>query len=222
MSPATQQRLRLTFVHGEPLKYLAHLDAVRLWERALRRAGLPLAYSHGFHPQPRIIFAAPLPVGFTGEAEVLDVWFEPPVAPVEVAKSLKSVLPRGIKAVAVKEVALNLPSLPSQLRASEYRVTVESGEAAETVEGRLRELLAAESLSRQRRRHKGKWRKYDLRPLIRDLRLAVRVAGGYRLEMRLRTDSQATGRPDEVLKALELSEGRWAIHRTRLLFAFDK
>ncbi len=221
MPPETPQRLRFTFAHGELLKYIAHLDALRLWERALRRAGLPLAYSHGFNPQPRIIFAAPLPVGFTGEAEVLDVWFESPVAPVEVAKSLRAVLPKGIEVVAVEEVALNLPSLPSQLRASEYRVTVESEEAMEAVEERVRALLAAESLPR-RRRYKGRWREYDLRPLIQALRLAGRVEGGYCLEMRLRTDSQATGRPDEVLKALELWGGLCTIHRTRLLFAFDK
>jgi radical SAM-linked protein len=67
------QRLRLKFGRGEDLKFLSHLDLMRLWERALRRAGLPLAYSEGFTPHPQIALAAPLLVGVTSDAELMDV-----------------------------------------------------------------------------------------------------------------------------------------------------
>ena len=67
------QRLRVTFSRGEELKYLSHLDVMRLWERALRRADLPLAYSQGFSPHAKISIAAPLPLGVTGERELMDI-----------------------------------------------------------------------------------------------------------------------------------------------------
>jgi len=80
--PVAIQRVRLGFGSGEPVKYISHLDTMRLWEKALRRAGLPLAYTQGYHPQPRIQFAAPLAVGFTGEHETLDLWLSEHVEPV--------------------------------------------------------------------------------------------------------------------------------------------
>jgi radical SAM-linked protein len=59
------QRLRITFARGKELKYISHLDLMRLWQRALRRADIPLAYSQGFSPHPRLSIAAPLAIGVT-------------------------------------------------------------------------------------------------------------------------------------------------------------
>ena len=59
------------FENSENLRFISHLDLSRTWERALRRAGIPIAYSRGFHPHPKMVFAAALPLGCTGEAEVM-------------------------------------------------------------------------------------------------------------------------------------------------------
>ena len=67
------QRLRIRFSRGEELKFISHLDIVRLWERALRRARVQLAYSEGFSPHPKISVAAPLSVGTTSDAELMDI-----------------------------------------------------------------------------------------------------------------------------------------------------
>ncbi|KPK23033.1 MAG: hypothetical protein AMJ70_04475, partial [Dehalococcoidia bacterium SG8_51_3] len=67
------QRLRIKYCRGEELKYISHLDIMRLWQRALNRAGISLAYSEGFHPHPKISLAAPLAIGVTSEAELMDV-----------------------------------------------------------------------------------------------------------------------------------------------------
>jgi radical SAM-linked protein len=67
------QRLRITFSQAGALRYVGHLDMVRTWERGLRRAGVPLAYSGGFNPGPRLYFASGLPLGATGRAEIVDV-----------------------------------------------------------------------------------------------------------------------------------------------------
>ena len=67
-------RLRLTFTKTGSLKYTGHLNLHRTLERTFRRAGLPLAYSQGFNPQPRMNLAEALPLGITSECEVMDVW----------------------------------------------------------------------------------------------------------------------------------------------------
>ena len=71
---AKLQRLRVTFTRGEEMKYITHLDLMRFWERALRRAELPVAYSEGFSPHAQIALAAPLPVGTTSDCELMDVF----------------------------------------------------------------------------------------------------------------------------------------------------
>jgi radical SAM-linked protein len=213
----TRQRLRITFAKGQPIKYISHLDLMRTWERALLRAQVPLAYSEGFNPRPKISIAAPLPVGFTGRGEVMDVVLSRRTSPYNFAKRLKSHLPPGLEILSVEEVYLSLPSLPSQMRYAEYRVAVESKETLAEMEKRVEQVLSAQSLPRQRER-KGKVTEYDLRPLIDDLWIEGREGGACVLGMRLQSDGQATGRPDEVLEAMGLGEVPRSIERTRCLF----
>ena len=83
-------RARITFSKSGPLRYIGHLDLQTLWERAARRAGLPLAYSNGFHPQAKIYFAAALPLGFSSRAEVMDMRLKTDIALAELAGTSKS------------------------------------------------------------------------------------------------------------------------------------
>ena len=73
------QRLRIRFTREEEIKYISHLDLMRLWQRALNRAGIAIAYSEGFNPHPRLVIALPLPVGCTGAREVIDVFLDEPL-----------------------------------------------------------------------------------------------------------------------------------------------
>jgi radical SAM-linked protein len=213
----TRQRLRITFVKGEPIKYISHLDLMRTWERALRRAQVPLAYSEGFNPRPKISIASALPVGFTGRGEVMDIVLSRHTPPYNFAKRLKPHLPPGLEIVSVEEVYLSLPSLQSQMRYAEYRVVVENEETLAEMEKRVAQVLSAQSLPHQRER-KGKVIEHDLRPLIDDLWIEGREGAACVLGMRLQSDSQATGRPDEVLEAMGLGDVPRSIERTRCLF----
>ncbi|MGQ9626997.1 MAG: TIGR03936 family radical SAM-associated protein [Anaerolineae bacterium] len=213
-----RQRLLLTFAKGEEVKYISHLDLVRLWERALRRAGVPLAYSQGFNPQPRITVAAPLPVGFTGRAELIDVLLAGPVDLPDFARKVQGTLPGGVELLAVEEIPLKAPALPALVRRAEYRASVEAEERAEEMTERVAGLLAAEQLFRQRKK-RGQMRKYDLRPLIEELWVEGCAGGQCVFGMLLHAESQATGRPDEVLAALGLEGRQWAIERVRLFFS---
>ena len=212
------QRLRLTFARGEEVKYVTHLDIMRLWVRALRRAGLPLAYSQGFTPHPQLSLAAPLAVGVTSEGELMDIELEGRMATRYFLARVDEQLPTGVRLLGVEEVPPTWPSLQAAVRCAEYRVTVRTAEPLATLQQRIAELLAAPSLPRQRQREE-QVRRYDLRPLIADLRLAQWDVGQAVLAMRLQTDERATGRPDEVLAALGLAEAPRAIQRTRLLLA---
>lgn len=216
MPTETRQRLRVTFAKGEPIKYISHLDLMRTWERALRRAQVPLAYSEGFNPRPKIAIAAPLPVGFTGRGEVMDIVLSHRTSLYDFAKRLKPHLPPGLEILSVEEVYLSLPSLPSQMRYAEYRVVLENEETRAEMEKRVEQVLTAQSLPRQRE-HKDKVAEYDLRPLIDDLWIEGCEGATCVLGMRLQSDSQATGRPEEVLEAMGLGDVPRSIERTRCL-----
>jgi radical SAM-linked protein len=205
--------LRLVFSKGDAVKYISHLDMMRLWERALRRANMPLLYSKGFNPRPRISMAAPLAVGLTGRREVMDVFLERIVSPFDFATGVSSQLPSGITLSEVEEVYAALPSLQSQVSSAEYRATVQAREPEQKMERRLEALLSKQALPRERR---GKV--YDLRPLIESLWLEEKGKGDYVLGMRLRTGENGTGRPDEVLAELGLAELVKAVERARLFF----
>jgi radical SAM-linked protein len=212
------QRLRLRFGRGEELKFLSHLDLMRLWERALRRAGLPLAYSEGFTPHPRIALAAPLSVGVTSEAELMDVFLSRWIAPDSFVAQAKKQLPQGLDLPEAWPVGLNIPSLQSQIRFAEYRVEVDTEEASQEVESAIQSLLSAEELPWHHFRDTGA-RHYDLRALVDDLRLIDCRDSLCVLGMRLRCDVRGSGRPEQVAKALGFSQRPRFIHRTKLILS---
>jgi radical SAM-linked protein len=218
MTPPSAQRLRVVFSIGASIKYISHLDVMRAWERVLRRAGVGLAYSQGFNPRPKLVFAAALPVGFASRAELVDILLERPMDLPRFVAAVKAQLPLGLALLSVGEVSSALPSLPSQLSAAEYQVIVESDEPIERIQARIDQLLASDSLPRVRQRPSGA-KEYDLRPLIQELRLIGSQPGGVTIGMLLQANARATGRPEEVMAALGMADAVRAIERVRLRFA---
>jgi radical SAM-linked protein len=210
------QRLRIRFSRGEELKYISHLDLMRLWQRALNRAGIALAYSEGFNPHPRMSLAAPLALGVTSESELMDVVLAKFVSPHAFTAAVDRQLPRGISIDGVFNTALTIPSLQSQLRLVEYTVGVVTEKGRPEIEAAIADLLKKESLPWQHQRDTGP-HKYDLRALIDDLWLIDWRDGGCNIGMRLRCDSSGSGRPEQVATALGLTRYPDAIHRTRLI-----
>lgn len=210
----TPQRLRFVFSKGENLRYISHLDLSRTWERALRRAGIPVAYSKGFHPHPKIVFASALPVGCTGEAEVMDVVLSEPMPPRRVLRGVAHGLPDGLEVVDVISVYDRAPALPSLLCGADYESLIETQRLVEEVSAQGHALLACNSIPREFRN-----KRYDLRPLIDDLEI-LKVNARYLLvRMQLAAGSRGTGRPDEVLDALGLADLPHSCHRRRLRFS---
>lgn len=207
-------RLRITFSKTGWLIYSSHLDLMRAWERALRRADLPLAYSGGYNPRPKLQLARALPLGHAGEAEILDVWLESALPVEAVAKMAAPVLPEGLTIKQVRQVDPKAPAMQTRVVGTVYRLTVEWDEPVEEVEARIERVLSADEVIHERR---GK--RYNLRPLIEALRLTGAEGDRATLRMQLSARPGATGRPEAVLDALGMGNAFARYYREELIVA---
>jgi radical SAM-linked protein len=202
-------RIRITFVKQGALRYTGHLDLHRLWERAARRAELPLAYSQGFHPQPKMNMAAALPLGFSSRCEVMDMKLERDIPLESLPTRLNTTLPSGLQVVDVEQVDERAPALQTQVLSAEYEVTFTESVDGSELKRKIDSVMESKSILRERR---GK--PYDLRPLIEEVSL---VPEG-KIFMKLAAREGATGRPEEVLDVLGIAFEETRIERTRLIF----
>ena len=209
-------RLRVKFCRGEELKFISHLDIIRLWVRALRRARIPLEYTEGFSPHPRISLAVPLSVGVTADNELMDIFITKAVSPHWFVDTVNRQLPDGLKVLEASPIGLNVPSLQSQVRFTQYQVKLKNDKPEEAVKTMIDRLLAAESLPWHHERDTGR-RSYDLRTLIDDIWLIETRQSSCLLGMRLRCDESGSGRPEQVALALGFTEYPESIQRTKLL-----
>ncbi len=209
-------RLRSSFGRGNEIKFLSHLDLMRLWERALRRADLPLAYSEGFRPHPRISLAAPLSVGITSSAELMDIFLYTWIAPNIFIQQISAQLPQSLKVYEVWSIGLTAPSLQSQVRFAEYEVKVEIQKTTNELEASINSLLSSEEIPWHHYRDTGV-RYYNLRSLVDYIWLIDFNEPIYTLGMRLQCSPKGSGRPEQVIKALGFSLRPQSIHRTRLV-----
>ncbi len=217
-----QQRVRLIYEKGESIKFIAHQDEFRMWERTFRRANLPLLYKQGFNPQPHMQFASPLGVGITGRAELLDLTLSPPVPLDQLAEAIRAKLPPGVTLHDLAEVPLKSPALQSLLIGADYTIviyaTAEEVSAAD-LQARIDRFLAETTIWRTRQR-KGAEYRYNLRPLVFELRYTGYDADAeeHRIFLRVQQRAGATGRPDEVVDALGLDDFARTLRRDRLYF----
>lgn len=218
---AALQRLRFAFAVQGPLRYMAVLDMGRLWERLLRRSGLPLAYSQGFNPHARLQFADALPLGYASVCEMVDVYLSEPVPPDLALQRVQAQGPVGLCVTAAADVPLSAPKPQAVMRAAVYQVQVWGDITRSQVETAIAALLARESIPRSRPR-KGRQQEYDLRPLIYDLEYKGLSDAGHLLEMRLRCGSQGAGRPEEVVAEFDLPVERISICRTALIWGDEE
>jgi len=208
-------RLRITFSKSGALRYSGHLDLHGIWERTIRRAGLPLSYTQGFHPGPKLQLASALPLGIIGCAEIVDIWINELSQPLDrpYQEILQPAAPPGLVISSVEVVDEHGPALQTQVISAEYEVTLLDPCDTPGLVKSISTLMGAASLPRERR---GKT--YDLRPLIESLDLLPAEGSGVlRLHLRLAARNGATGRPEEVLDALGIPFETTRIERTRLI-----
>ncbi len=203
-----RQRWRVEFRRDEEARYLAHLDAVKLWERAFRRGRIPIALSEGHTPKSRLVFAASLPLGMLGEREIVDLYLAERLTIADLRARLERELPSGYELAGLHDVWVGEPAVAARLVAADYRVTVAGPAERTAVDLAVAGLWAADRVIRVKRRET-KAVEYDLRPLLLGLRVqswAADVSSGRGLGalwMRLRhSQEEGSGRPDEVIAEL--------------------
>jgi radical SAM-linked protein len=186
-----------------------------LWQRALNRAGIPIAYSEGFSPHPRMSLAAPLALGVTGESELMDIFLDTWSSPHTFTTAMERQLPRCIKIEQVFNIALTMASLQSQMRSAEFKVGIETEKEQAEIESIVNALLDKESIPWQHQRDTGT-RRYDLRTLIEDAWLADWRKGYCNILMSLRCDSSGRAGGTGVCRA-RFEKYPDVIHRARLI-----
>ncbi len=213
------QRLYIVFSRGQRLRFLSHLDMTRLWERALRRARLPLRYSQGYHPHPRLSLALPLSVGMTAEAEWLEVALRLPVSPEEARDRLAEQLPAGMALQSLVPAPWAAPALAARVQGVEYEVQVCRPPPRETVQDKVQSFLQAPNWPVQEE-HKGRLRAVDLRAVVSEVELGEWTAAVGHLRLLLRFAGGRSARLDAVLGALGI-DAPALFHRRRLLLDAD-
>jgi radical SAM-linked protein len=204
----TLLRLRST-KHGK-VRFASHRDVARVWERSLRRSGVPMAYSEGFSPRAKISFGLALPTGSESDAEYIDIHVDDqramPCALDELPGVLTTVLPPGIEVTGIAVLDRGTPSLQQAVTSCVWDITVR--ETSEHVTDWSRRVLDAPSIVVTRQR-KGKDVIDDLRPSILSLEVlaapdaatAAGDGGGAILRAELGTQPRSL-RPAELLDAL--------------------
>jgi radical SAM-linked protein len=203
----TRHKFRILFSKTEAMRFTGHLDLFRAWERLLRRAQVPLAYSTGFHPHPKIQIGAALPLGVTGENELIDIETDVECEAGALARQIAAAVPPGIGAIRVIALPADSPGLEKLVVAGDYSAGPLEGAWPDDLPQRIERLLASATLPRERR---GK--SYDLRPRILSLAL-----DGNTLRMRLSLTPEATGRPDEALSALGMENFPVLVKREKII-----
>ena len=212
------QQIVCRFAKGEAAKYISHLDLMRALERGMRRARLPLAYSEGFNPRPRVSYASALSVGHTSDAELMALALSEPMDPADLRKALNAALPNGLEILQAWSTPPHKPKTTlGDVDTAEYAVRVEGPLHDARLAARVEEFMAQDEVVITRVRDKGS-KDLNLRPLVGAAAVVRAAAAEAELNLRLRTGSAGGARPEEVLAALGVKGRafRVSVNRTAL------
>jgi radical SAM-linked protein len=195
--PVTTQQLLVRYAKRGKMRFASHLDVARAFERGVRRAGLPIAYSSGFTPHPKISYAGGAPTGVASEAEYLSLTLTSRTEADAVRERLNAALPDGINVITVIEDSGGLPA--SRLTASEWQIDL-PGLPPDNVVPVVHKFLALTEAPVERLTSKG-LRRMDARAAVVSLDVGHDTGSGTALRMVVQHTSPAV-RPDDVLNAL--------------------
>jgi radical SAM family uncharacterized protein/radical SAM-linked protein len=201
----TKLRVRFKFSKTGQAVFLSHLDLIRIISLAVRRAKLPIAYSQGFHPTPRISFGPALPLGMEGLAEYMDMDLTQEVATHELIEVLNHQLPNGINLLEANHIPCKARSLMSVINEAEYHIFFpeEIMEKIGSIDCHLeliRKMMKRPSIKYLRERKNGQ-KEIDIRPFIKDIN-CIEKENFVEVSLRLKVTPNQNIRPHEVLEAI--------------------
>ncbi len=211
-------KYRIGFTKETAVQYISHLDLLKLFQRAIRRAALPIAYSEGFNPHPKMSFASALKLGVTSEDEMLDLELTCEIDPLQLVDQLQEEMPVGIRIKRAEMIPDLAPSGMAVVNAAEYMITFcDASCNLKHIWDSLWE--RSEILVLRNTKHGDRW--VNIRPLVfsgaiesHDQHTVLRLV--------VHMGADGTGRPEELVEILkqegfQCSETETNIHRTRLL-----
>ncbi|MFC1559983.1 TIGR03936 family radical SAM-associated protein [Candidatus Margulisiibacteriota bacterium] len=188
------QRIRLTYSKEDNMKFISHSELIRAFEKAIRRADIPVAFSQGFNPHMKIDFGIPLQIGITSGCEIMDITTEKKISPDTAEIALNRTLPPGLKISEATEIGHNRPSIQSHVTAAVYRIILKEGQQPDQ---KVKDILEQTEIQIIRRTKSGE-KKVDIRPMIKSLKLVDN-----KLEATLQSSSSGTLKANEFLALLE-------------------
>ena len=184
------QNLIVFYSKQDRAKYFGHLEMVNIFLRALKRAGIPLKFSQGFHPKPKISFDDPLPIGIESEQECFILSVPSSVDPATVPRMLNSHLPDGL---AITSSQFVTPGLKRQASGENvYEVTLREGNFSEE---NLRSFENSSEVTISRSNRKGKLKKINLKDMV----IRIELLGSKQMQVALSAESGRTLRPAQIL-----------------------
>ena len=192
------EHILLRLRKGEEVKYLSHLDFIRTFEHALRRARIPVEYSAGFNPRPRMSFGTAVGVGTTSDDEriILELAAHMPAS--DVKEALNSVLPKGIRMLDAETLPEGTKRLAST--GSQFRLIVQGDPSA--IEKAIGELLDVKEICVTRIKE-NRTKEIDLRPNLIGARVTGSDGDSVVLEIGLRSGDTGGARPQDFMQALQ-------------------
>lgn len=195
------ERIRITFEKTGAMRYTSHLDLQKVWIRALLRAKLPLAYTQGFHPTPKVAYAWPLPLGWGTQGELMDIWLDDPDGKEADAETfirdVNRSMPAGLKILDIEKLPYSDPALTIIIQSAVYLITFPERISQEELNKKMAALMSQETIERERR---GKI--YDMKPLVEEWEVIPDLDSGAALKVQMAARDSAMGRPDELAAAL--------------------
>ena len=208
-------RMLAVFRKGERLRHIGHLDIMRAMQRALRRSGVPVAYSNGFNPHILLTFASALSVGASGERELMDVTLSREMTPEDFVATMNRALPPEMQLVSARALDDRHPALMAMVQAADYRITLLDAQAAESCRAALPGFLAREEILAERKTKSGV-KEVNIRPWIFELSME-----GGTLHAVLALSETENCKPDMLVTALCADAGcekpRFGVTRLGLL-----
>ena len=198
--------IRLKFTKRNEVKYISHLDLMRVFQRAIRRTGIPVSYSAGFNPHQEISFGAPLSLGVTSEAEYVDIKLAKAMEVGEIRQRLNSSLPDGIRILDGVRLGESPKSAMSVVTHAKYKIRINiENIGPEELKKSIEAFLAQDSIKVMKEQPKKGFelKEIDIRPMIVTMELHACEASIYILDCLLLSGSRGNLKPELLLSAFK-------------------
>ena len=198
--------IRLKFTKGNEVKYISHLDLMRVFQRAIRRTGIPISYSIGFNPHQEISFGAPLSLGVTSDAEYVDFKLAEIMDAQEIKKRLNNSLPEGIRILEGVKLGDSPKSAMSVVTHARYRIRMNmENVASDAVKKSIEAFIAQEHIKVMKEQPKKGFelKEIDIKPMIVSMKLTESRETKYIIDCLLLCGSKGNLKPELLMVAFK-------------------